>query len=515
MRSTSSFLDRLLSFGLHHGLVDPLDLHDTRNALLDALGLDAPEAPFVEDPNPPRTATALLQALCAAAVAGGRVDDTPGARALFSTRLMGLLMPKPSTLAREFWRKAEAEGAKAACDWFYGLCYASQYINADALAQDVLYYADSPYGTLEITINLSKPEKDPRDIAALKHAKPRETAYPPCMLCVENEGYAGRLDFPARQTLRALPITLHGEPWRFQYSPYRYFPEHCIVLNERHTPMKLGRDTFEKLFDFLERIPHYCIGSNADLPIVGGSILNHDHFQGGNHRFPMEKAPVEAWYAHPDFQGVSLGVVRWPLTCLRLRGVRREQVAALAEALRLCWNGYDDPAADILSHTGDEPHNTVTPIARRQGGVWELDLVLRNNRTTAEHPLGIFHPHADLHHVKKENIGLIEVMGLFVLPGRLLKELEALRHALTCGLPFTPHAGDDPLAKHDEWIAGLVARHGCNLPPDAAEQVTRDALAAKCARVLEDAGVFKLDAAGRSALARFLARAGLVDGGRP
>ena len=473
-----------------------------------------------------------MEALCDAAVADNRIDDAPGARSLFSTRLMGLLTPAPSVLARKFWRKAEAEGPRAACDWFYGLCFASQYINADALSQDMLFYAESPYGRLEITINLSKPEKDPRDIAALKNAKPLSTAYPSCMLCIENEGYAGRLDFPARQTLRALPVTLHGEPWRFQYSPYRYFQEHCIVLNELHTPMKIQRDTFEKLFDFLERIPHYTIGSNADLPIVGGSILNHDHFQGGNHRFPMQKAPVEAWYAHPGYGGVSLGVVRWPLTCLRLRGADRGQVIALADALPTYsgglgvlaggtirsaadGGGYDDPSVDILSHSGEEPHNTVTPIARRQGDGWELDLVLRNNRTTPEHPLGIFHPHADLHHVKKENIGLIEVMGLFVLPGRLLKELDALRRALTCGLPFKPHAADDPLAKHDEWIAGLVSRHGSFLPPDAAEQIMRDALAAKCTRVLEDAGVFKMDEAGRSALGRFLAQAGLTRAERP
>ncbi|GHU74284.1 galactose-1-phosphate uridylyltransferase [Clostridia bacterium] len=498
-------VESLLTYGLDTGLLLPLDKAFARNMMLDVMRMPAPETD-----RPTRidiSLTESLQILTDHAARMGYCENNVNARERFAACLLGQLTPSPEAFRNRFEAVERDEGIQAACGWFNRLCIANGYINADAVNKNVRFYAPSPYGALEITINVAKPEKDPRDIAALADAPVRDD-YPACMLCLENEGYAGRPGFQARQTLRTLPLILDGAAWRFQYSPYQYFPEHCIVLDEEHCPMRIDATTFRKLFDFLDRFPHYAIGSNADLPIVGGSVLNHNHFQGGRHAFPMEKAEVRARLTHPMAQRVSIGLLNWPMSSIRLTSADRNSLTMLAEHIRSVWNSYSDPALSIIAKTGATPHNTVTPIARRSDKGYTLDLVLRNNRATDEHPLGIFHPHADLHHIKKENIGLIEVMGLFILPGRLLTELDSLRTALMDGVGFQAHAADDPLSKHDEWVGSLVKRYGCHLPDDAAEQVLRVALAQKCVRVLEDAGVFKLDQYGQAGFTRFMKAAG-------
>ncbi|MDR0396613.1 MAG: UDP-glucose--hexose-1-phosphate uridylyltransferase [Oscillospiraceae bacterium] len=496
-------IESLLLYGVESSLILPPDIAFVRNELLDATRLPAPE------PDAPggMSAPDALGILSDYAASTGLCADSPASRERFITKLMGLMTPSPEAFRRRFESIEREDGILEACGWFGRICEANGYINAQAVSRNVRYYAPSPYGALEITINVAKPEKDPRDIAALASA-PERLDYPACLLCVENEGYAGRAGYTARQTLRTLPLTLDGDPWRFQYSPYQYFAEHCIALDEIHRPMRIDASTFRKLFDFLDRFPHYVIGSNADLPIVGGSVLNHNHFQGGRHTFPMEKAEVSARFTHPMAPRVDARTLNWPMSAVRLASSDRGALAMLAEHIRIAWSNYSDPALDILARTGSTPHNTVTPIARGGGAGYSLDLVLRNNRATDEHPLGLFHPHAALHHVKKENIGLIEVMGLFILPGRLLKELDGLRAALTDGIGFRAHEPGDPLAKHDEWIETLVQRYGSRMPRDAAEQALRAELARKCVSVLEDAGVFKLDGQGRAGFQRFLRAAG-------
>ena len=505
--TTAQALATLLAFAQAHGLVEDADCLWARNQLLDALQLSSPPAEQAAAQTPlPATATPMLEALCDEAVARGVIADSAARRELFATRLMGLLTPSPAAVRARFAHLAAREGIEAATDWFYALCRANDYIRVDAIARNQRYLAPSPYGELEITINLSKPEKDPRDIAAALTAP--SVGYPKCMLCVENAGYAGRLDFPARQSLRMLPLTLCGQHWQFQYSPYLYYPEHCIVLCDEHRPMAITGDTFARLVDFLRAFPHYFIGSNADLPIVGGSILNHDHFQGGRHRFPMQDSPAYAAARHPDAPGVRVSLLTWPMTTLRLEGEDADALCALAEHVLGAWRAYSDPAAQVISHTGQEPHNTITPIARREGDTFTFDLVLRNNRTTQAHPLGLFHPHAPLHHIKRENIGLIEVMGLFILPGRLVPELAALAAYLTGERPLD--APDPALAQHWPWLTALTQAHGTAHDAARAQAILRDAVAQVCTQVLRDAGVFKQDAAGRDALQRFLASAGFV-----
>ncbi|GHU66716.1 galactose-1-phosphate uridylyltransferase [Clostridia bacterium] len=505
----SGAIESLLSYGVDSTLLPSLDKAYARNALLESLRLSAfdtsaPSDLSVED---------ALSTLIDYAVSVGLCEDSPSPRERFSAKLLGLITPSPEAFRCRFESIERERGIRDACDWFSRVCVANGYINSEAAARNVRFYAPSPYGALEITINVAKPEKDPRDIAALANVPDGASLaddYPACMLCLTNEGYAGRPGYPARQTLRTLPLTLDGHLWRFQYSPYQYFNEHCIVLDENHCPMRIDASTFRKLFDFLDRFPHYAIGSNADLPIVGGSVLNHNHFQGGRHTFPMEKADVRTRFTHPMAPRVSVGLLSWPMSAVRLSGPDRDALTMLAEHIRTVWSNYSDAALGIIAKTDSTLHNTVTPIARRNESNYTLDLVLRNNRTTPEHPLGIFHPHADLHHVKRENIGLIEVMGLFILPGRLLSELNSLRAALTDGIGFRAHEPDDPMAKHDEWIESLVKRYGNRMPEDAAEQALRAALADKCVHVLEDAGVFKLDAQGLAGFGRFLRSAGFV-----
>ena len=508
MQATPS-IEKLLQFAMANGLLAREDMDFARNALLYAMHMDAPEEGCVPDNSPlPQTATPMLESLCEAAVGKGIIEDFPFFREQFSAHLMNLLTPPPSQIIRKYRALENYQGIQQATEWFHNLCRTNDYIRVDQLARNVEFVSPSPYGQLEITINLSKPEKDPREIARLKDAP--SVGYPRCMLCVENEGYAGRPGYPSHETLRTIPLTLEGEAWRFQYSPYAYYHEHCIVLNEDHRPMALSRRTFSLLLDFLDEYHHYFLGSNADLPIVGGSILTHDHFQGGYHTFPMDKAPAYAAFSHAQYPDVRIEAVRWPMTCIRLSSFSKDQLIPLADDILAAWRQYDDPINDILHATGDVPHNTVTPIARRQAdGRYVLQLVLRNNRTSPEHPLGIFHPHADLHHIKRENIGLIEVMGLFVLPGRLRDELNALTDYLTGKRPVEKPAEDDPLAKHYAWIEPIAWETGTSHTPEEALGILKQALALKCVRVLEDSGVFKPNANGDAALARFLRSLGI------
>lgn len=511
MQATEA-IEMLLHFARAKGLLAQADVYFARNVLLGAMKMEAPvpsDEWLRDDFSLPDTATPMLKALADAAVARGIIEDMTFDRDQFCCHLMNLLTPLPSQIQAAFSQLRETRGIDVATSWLYQLCRSNDYIRVDEIARNIEFDAASPYGELKITINLSKPEKDPREIARAKDIP--AVGYPRCMLCIENEGYVGHPGYPSHETLRTIPVTLRDEAWRFQYSPYSYYPEHCIVFNEVHQPMSISRRSFDLLTAFVDQFPHYFIGSNADLPIVGGSILSHDHFQGGRYVFPMDLAPAYAAYAHRDYPTVAIEAVRWPMTCLRLSGYDPQAITALSERLLAAWRNYDDPARDILHETGGTPHNTITPIARKtEDGGYVMQLVLRNNRTTAEHPLGIFHPHADLHHIKRENIGLIEVMGLFVLPGRLRDELLALSCYLTGEAPLVPPSDDDPLAPHFLWIESIVAKAGtCNAPREAGA-ILRKALTEKCVRVLEDAGVFKPTPDGDSGLLQFLASVGIA-----
>ena len=466
------------------------------NALLEALELDGYTPPEGEAPaeiSLPRVLEALMDD---AHARGVLPEDSVVYRDLFDTRLMGALTPRPGTVRRRF-RELYGESPEAATDWYYRFSQATNYIRADRIAKDIQWKTPTRYGELDITINLSKPEKDPRAIAAARELPASD--YPRCQLCAENEGYAGRVNHPARQNLRVIPVTLQGEEWFFQYSPYVYYNEHCIVFNRRHTPMKIERATFDRLLDFVGQFPHYFLGTNADLPIVGGSILAHDHFQGGRYDFAMAAAPVEEPVAFPGFEDVSAGMVRWPMAVVRLRGGEPRRLSELADRILRSWRGYTDEAAMIFAETGGEPHNTITPIARRRGEDYELDLVLRNNLTTPEHPLGLYHPHSALHHIKKENIGLIEVMGLAVLPARLREELAAVADGLVKGADLS---ADPRTAPHAPWAEGFRDRYAFT-PENALEAVKKET-GLVFAQVLEDAGVYKTDPEGREAFRRFL-----------
>ena len=501
-------LHRLVDFAVTHGLVEDEDRRYAFNRLLDDMKMSAPEeAAPCDEPLPP-TVTPILNRLTELAAEKGLIADTAGEKELFATRLCGEITPHPAVVRARFETLYKSEGPAAATSWFYEMCRACDYIRVDNIARNVRFFSDSPCGELEITINLSKPEKDPRDIAAQRNAP--QVGYPTCMLCPENPGYAGRIGFPARQNHRIIPLTLNNEKWYLQYSPYLYYSEHCIVFNEHHRPMRISESTFDCLFDFVTQFPHYMLGSNADLPIVGGSILSHDHFQGGNYTFPMDHSGVWINLDTHD-SAVRATVLDWPMTCINLTGGDREAVKAQAVRILNAWRTYSDPECGVYAQT-DAPHNTVTPILRRKGDLWSLNLVLRNNRTDAEHPLGIFHPHAALHHIKKENIGLIEVMGLFILPGRLLNELGELSKYLTgeIALDDAP-AADSPLAKHYDWVRGLAAETGCALTHDEAIEAIHKALAVKCDAVLADAGVYKHTEAGRAGVMRFLNSIGYTE----
>ncbi|MBE5802960.1 MAG: UDP-glucose--hexose-1-phosphate uridylyltransferase [Clostridiales bacterium] len=502
----SHVLEKLLSFAEHHQLIECVDRPYYRNLLLDAMRLDAPEGEWhALDEMIPSTATEYLRQLCDLAIEQGLIEDLQYARDLFSARVMGLLTPSPKEVRERFCAAVEAGCPEKATQVFYDMCCASDYIKVDSIAQNIRYFENSPCGELEITINLSKPEKDPKEIAKLKNAP--SVGYPKCMLCVENPGYAGRSNFPARQNHRIVPLNLAGQDWYLQYSPYAYYSEHCIVFNSRHVPMKIDRGTFERLFSFVGQLPHYFLGSNADLPIVGGSILNHDHFQGGRYEFPMDHADVKVKFSVSG-EGVNACILDWPMSAIRLESSDEALLIDEAERILNAWRVYSDPSCDILAETDGTPHNTITPILRKQGDVNRLILVLRNNRTSEEHPLGIFHPHELLHHIKKENIGLIEVMGLFILPGRLKTELAELADFLTGTRDMVPPAENDAAYKHYDWIKSIVNEHGLCASKEEAESLLRKEVANVCAQVLADAGVYKRDEAGVAGFTRFMASLG-------
>ena len=501
----TQLIEDLLVFAEHKCLIDAVDHPYYRNLLLDVMDLDAPEGEFVPGNAVPETATQILIKLCDLAVEKGLIEDMGYARDLFSARLMGLLTPSPKEVREAFLSDMSSGNGEKATDRFYQMCRASDYIKVDAIAQNVRYFADSPAGELEITINLSKPEKDPKEIAKLKNAP--SVGYPKCMLCVENPGYRGRSNFPARQNHRVVPIKLADQDWYVQYSPYAYYEEHCIVFNSQHTPMKISRNTFEKLFDFVRQLPHYMLGSNADLPIVGGSILNHDHFQGGRYSFPMDKAPIKVALKSPD-SAVQAAILDWPMSAVQLSGKDEKALIDAADQILAAWRSWSDPACDVYAETDGTPHNTITPILRQVNGEYKLTLVLRNNRTSDEHPLGIFHPHAQLHHIKKENIGLIEVMGLFILPGRLKTELAELEAFLTGERELVRPDEEDMSAKHFDWIQEIASQHGLCKDREEAAALLRNEVAKVCAQVLADAGVYKLDDNGLNGFKRFMASLG-------
>ena len=488
-----TYIDSLVSYAMNNGLAEPVDHQVLTNRLLDLLRKDDYEPsdePQTED------LEEILAGILDYAVAKGLCDDGITARDIFDTRIMGALTPMPREVVRTF-REKYAESPVEATDWYYRFSCDTDYIRRYRIKKDMRWKYPSPYGEMDITINLSKPEKDPKAIAAAKNAP--QTAYPKCQLCLENEGYAGRMNHPARSNHRVVPIEICGANWCLQYSPYVYYNEHCIVFNAQHVPMKIDRSAFDKLLDFVRLFPHYFVGSNADLPIVGGSILSHEHFQGGHYTFAMETAQVEQEVAFRGFEDVNAGIVKWPMSVIRLRGQDRERVAQLADKILTAWRGYTDESAFVIAFSDGEPHNTITPIARRRGEDYELDLVLRCNITTAEHPLGVFHPHADKHHIKKENIGLIEVMGLAVLPSRLKGELADLADAIVDGRDI---AADETLAKHAPWAEELKKQY--TFTRENALDIVLQETGKVFAGVLEDAGVYKRTPEGRAAFLRFV-----------
>ncbi len=493
-------ITQLVQYGLNTGLIAPADATYITNQLLEAMALDAytPAETIPQGETP--TLEGILTTLLDDAVARGLCEDNSVARDLFDTKLMGILTPRPSTVCDTFAQICGTEGAAAATDWFYQFSQDTDYIRRYRIARDLKWVTALPYGDLDITINLSKPEKDPKAIAAAKNAP--QSSYPKCQLCKENEGYAGRMNHPARQNHRILPVTINQSDWCFQYSPYVYYNEHCIVFNAAHTPMKIEAATFRKLLDFVAQFPHYFVGSNADLPIVGGSILTHDHFQGGHYTFAMAKAPIEQEVSFAGFADVSAGIVQWPMSCIRLACADDTRLVALADKILTAWRGYADADAFIFAETKGEAHNTITPIARKRGDVFELDLVLRNNITTAEHPLGVYHPHANLHHIKKENIGLIEVMGLAVLPSRLKGEMADLQAALLAGTAPADLTGE--LAQHADWATAILAKHP-DFNAQTAQCIIEQEIGLVFAQVLADAGVYKMTDEGRKAFAKFIA----------
>ena len=489
------YIRELVEYGIEKGLMQEEDRIYVTNLILDVLKLDAYEEPEVV--NRDAGLEKILKGLMDYACEKGLIEDSVTERDLLDTRLMNCLLPRPSQVIARF-ESLYQESPKRATDFFYQFSQDADYIRRYRIEKDMKWVVGSPYGEIDITINLSKPEKDPKAIAAARLAK--QSGYPKCLLCKENEGYAGTLTHPARENHRIIPLTIDGSRWGFQYSPYVYYNEHCIVFNGEHIPMKVNRSTFCKLFDFVKWAPHYFIGSNADLPIVGGSILSHDHFQGGHYEFAMAKAPIEEHVVISGFEDVETGIVKWPLSVIRARSQDSERLVDLGNYVLQCWRAYTDEEAFILAKTGDELHNTITPIARKVGEFYELDLALRNNITTEEHPLGVYHPHKELHHIKKENIGLIEVMGLAVLPARLKAEMEGVAESI---LQHKDLNSDENLAKHAQWVEAFLPEY-----PDIQEDNVMDILKKEIGKVfvkvLEDAGVYKNTPEGRMAFHRFI-----------
>ncbi|HIX15365.1 MAG TPA: UDP-glucose--hexose-1-phosphate uridylyltransferase [Candidatus Hungatella pullicola] len=497
-------IKKLVQYGLDTGLITETDKIYATNQILDVLQLDEyaePDAVSGSDD----LESILKELLDYAACQGILREDSITYRDLFDTRLMNCLMPRPSQVEQEFWRIYHENSPKEATDYYYKLSQDSDYIRRYRIKKDMRWITSTPYGDLDITVNLSKPEKDPKAIAAAKLAK--QSGYPKCQLCMENEGYAGRTNHPARNNHRIIRLEMNGSQWGFQYSPYVYYNEHCIVFNGEHIPMKIERATFVKLFDFVKQFPHYFLGSNADLPIVGGSILSHDHFQGGNYTFAMAKAGLEKEYVLPGFEEAEVGIVHWPMSVLRTRSKDPECLIDLGTKVLEAWRGYTDEESFVFAQTEGEPHNTITPIARKKGDMYELDLVLRNNITTEEFPLGVYHPHQELHHIKKENIGLIEVMGLAVLPSRLKDELKLLAQYI---LEERDIRSCDKIEKHAQWVEGFLPKYP-SVTKDNVEKILKEEVGFVFQQVLEDAGVYKCTPEGRKGFDRFLKTVGFQE----
>ena len=488
-------IKKLVEYGVRTGLTPECERTYTTNLLLEIFKEDDYEDVSIEGEE--LDLEQILKALLDEAVARGLVEDSVVFRDLFDTKLMNCLLPRPAQVQKTFWEEYE-RSPEAATEFFYRFSQDSDYIHRYRVKKDMKWKVDSPYGEIDITINLSKPEKDPKAIAAAGAAK--ASSYPKCQLCMENEGYAGRANHPARETHRIIPITINDSRWGFQYSPYVYYNEHCIVFNGQHVPMKIDRAAFVKLFDFVKQFPHYFLGSNADLPIVGGSILSHDHFQGGNYTFAMAKAPVEIPVTIPGYEDVEAGIVKWPLSVLRIRHADEKRLIDLADHVLQAWRGYTDEDAFIYAETDGTPHNTITPIARKKGDMYELDLTLRNNITTEEHPLGVYHPHAQYHNIKKENIGLIEVMGLAVLPSRLKEELEILADYIVEGKDIR---SNEKIAKHADWTDSFLPKYD-SITKDNVMDILKEETGIVFTHVLEDAGVYKCTEEGRRAFMRFI-----------
>lgn len=491
-------LEQLIQYGVNKELISPLDMDYTRNRLLEVLGLDDAEARTVSGDSDLED---ILMPMLDWAVETGLIPDgTDTYRDLLDAKIMGCLVAPPSVIYAKFEEKRKHCGPKAATSWFYEMQQHAHYIHTGRIAKNVQWFTPTEDGELEITINLSKPEKDPKAIAEAKQLSQKQ--YPLCLLCKENVGFGGRINHPARQNHRIIPVTLTNESWFMQFSPYVYYNEHCIVFKGEHEPMQISKKTFERLLSFISIYPHYFIGSNADLPIVGGSILSHDHFQGGAHEFPMAKAKMEEVFSLEKFPRVKAGIVKWPMSVIRLQSSDQQTLAEAADFILHEWKMYSDPEAGLFSHTGETPHNTITPIARRHGDEYELDLVLRNNRTDKQHPGGIFHPHKEVHHIKKENIGLIEVMGLAVLPGRLAEELSQLKAALLSKHPLEEIKACPSIMKHESWAARLIEEN--TFTKDNVEAILQKEIGLIFSRILAQAGVFKRTEQGKTAFKRFI-----------
>ncbi len=490
----NTYIKQLVEYGEKVGFFEAADKIVIRNSYLDLFHIDTYEEPIIDKT---RSLHEILEGMLSYAIKQGILEDGITAKDLFDTRIMGIMVPKPSEVIRTFYEKYE-EGPQKATDYFYKFSQDTNYIRRDRIAKDIRWKTKTASGKLDISINLSKPEKDPKAIAAAKIAK--QSGYPKCLLCVENEGYAGRMNHPARQNHRIIPIKIQGNDWGLQYSPYVYYNEHCIVFNQKHKPMKIEKATFEKLLDFVSQFPHYFVGSNADLPIVGGSILSHDHFQGGCYEFPMAKAKDEFIFEVPRYEDVVTSVVEWPMSVVRAKSRNQSRLLDLSEHILNSWRSYSDEKAFIFAETDGELHNTITPIARKRNGIYEIDFVLRNNITTKEHPLGVYHPHEKLHHIKKENIGLIEVMGLAILPSRLKEEMEEVKRAVLSG---TDLLKNEKIAKHADWVNAWKNKYK-EITENTLDRIVEEEIGNVFSEVLQDAGVFKCDETGRENFKRFL-----------
>lgn len=488
-------ISKLVSYGLSCGLIEESDRIYATNRILEILHED--EYICEEALHECESLEETLGELLDYAAEKGLISDDITSRDLFDTKLMSALVPRPSEVIDTFYKLYDELSPESATDYYYKLSRDTDYIRRYRIVKDMKWKTPTAYGELDITVNLSKPEKDPKAIAAAKNAP--QSSYPKCLLCIENEGYAGRMNHPARQNHRIIPITVDGTQWGFQYSPYVYYNEHCIVFNSKHTPMKIDASAFKKLFDFVKLFPHYFVGSNADLPIVGGSILSHEHFQGGNYEFPMAKSPVEKEVVFKDFEDVKAGIVKWPMSVIRISGTDTDRLVLLADKILGAWRGYTDEDAFIFAETEGTPHNTITPIARKRGDLFELDLVLRNNITTDEHPDGVYHPHKELHNIKKENIGLIEVMGLAVLPSRLKKELKLVEEAILDGSDLK---ACDETAKHSDWVDSFAGNY--TFTKENTEEILKAETGKVFAKCLEHAGVYERSEKGMEAFLRFV-----------